>query len=389
MKSLLITEIFPPKVGGSGRWFWEVYSRLSRQDYIVAAGNDERATAFDSNHDLPCVRWPLFLPTWGIISTKGFLGYARLFKLLRSLIKQEDIKALHCGRCLPEGFLGWLAWKWMGIPYLCYVHGEELQYICKSRELYWLSRLVFSGARLVIVNSKNTQRLVNGYRGVVQNRIRLLRPGVDTTYFRSNAQDIVFRAEFGWKNRLVILTVGRLQKRKGQDYTILAVKKVKQVIPNVLYAIVGNGEERQYLEGLVIREGLQQYVRFFGEIDQANLLACYQQCDLFVLANREVDGDIEGFGMVLVEAQSCGKPVIAGNSGGTAETMIRNETGLLVDCRYPDLIAEAIIDLLRDTEKRAVMGNQAVKWVRENFDWESLIVRAENIFEELSVKVRS
>ena len=127
-------------------------------------------------------------------------------------------------------------------------------------------------------------------------------------------------------------------------------------MPDVLYAVVGDGEERAALEALVGREGLDGHVQFLGEPNDATLVRCYQQCDLFVLPNRQVGKDIEGFGMVLLEAQACGKPIVAGASGGTAETMRIPETGRVVCCDGPDELARVVTDLLGDPARLACMG---------------------------------
>lgn len=382
MKLLLITENFPPKVGGSGRWFWGIYSRFQRDNFIVAAGSDSQAIAFDTSHAIPCQRWPLTLDSWGITSFGSVKSYLNLFLLARNVIKTNNIEAIHCGRGLPEGLLGWLAWKWFGIPYLCYVHGEELPTYHTSREYKFLSQLVYANAHRIIVNSQNTQRSFASYTGIT-NTVRMMHPGVDTNYFIPNLKDEALCRHLGWDGRKVILTVGRLQKRKGHDNVILSMNKIRERIPNVLYSIAGEGEERKYLEELVASEHLQDSVQFMGKVDDATMLACYQQCDLFVLANREVDGDFEGFGMVLVEAQACGKPVIAGKSGGTAETMIPGETGLLIDGDKPEAIADAVMHLLGDDVRLCNMGLRAVEWVRDNFDWQVLVKQAEKIFSEL------
>jgi phosphatidylinositol alpha-1,6-mannosyltransferase len=178
----------------------------------------------------------------------------------------------------------------------------------------------------------------------------------------------------------VVLTVGRLQKRKGHDMMILALREVRLSFPDVLYAIVGDGKERASLEGLVDAEGLRGHVQFLGELDDAGLLACYQQCDLFVLPNRQVGQDIEGFGMVLVEAQACGRPVIAGTSGGTAETMQMPETGRVIPCETPGLLARTVTELFWDTTCRRQMGEAAREWVVSRFDWKALTRQARELF---------
>ncbi len=383
--NILITENFPPKVGGSGRWFWEVYSRLNIATILVVAGNDENAAQFDATHDLHCYRWPLTMKNWGILSLSAASNYVKLFFMLRKILKCHDISAIHCGRGLPEGLLAWMACKWFRIPYLCYVHGEELPTYHSSRELNFLSLLVYSNARLIIVNSQNTKKLFRHYTGI-ENNVYVMHPGVNTNYFTPIVPNWENRQQLGWNGKKVILTVGRLQKRKGHDHVILAIKHIRKRISNILYAIVGAGEEQGYLESLVESEGVEDYVQFLGKIEDKTMLACYQQCDLFILANREIDGDFEGFGMVLAEAQACGKPVIAGKSGGTAEAMSPNETGLVIDADHPDMIANAVIELLVDPDRIAIMGKQATDWVRGNLDWNVLLKHAELIFAELSVK---
>src|SRR5207247_1614112 len=184
----------------------------------------------------------------------------------------------------------------------------------------------------------------------------------------------------GWGQRPVILTVGRLQKRKGQDTMIRALHAVRRAQPQVLYAVVGDGEERASLEALVQSEGLTEHVQFLGEVNDARLLTCYRACDLFALPNRQEGKDIEGFGMVLLEAQACGKAVVAGDSGGTAETMRIPETGRVVCCDGPDALAAVVADLLADRPLLERMGRAAREWVVNQFDWSALCGRAERLF---------
>lgn len=165
---------------------------------------------------------------------------------------------------------------------------------------------------------------------------------------------------------------------------IRALPAIRACVPDVLYAIVGEGDERGYLERLVRECDVKSQVQFLGNLADAQLLECYQQCDLFCLPNREIDGDIEGFGMVLVEAQACGKPVVAGCSGGTSETMNVGATGVVVDCTAPEPLAAAVVRLLSDTRLREAMGSDARCFVRERFDWAKLAAEASALFEATS-----
>jgi phosphatidylinositol alpha-1,6-mannosyltransferase len=274
-----------------------------------------------------------------------------------------------------------LKW-WTGVPFICYVHGEDVNTASESRELSWLVRRVFKAADFAIPNSANTMRILQEEWRVPAERIQLLHPGVDTGRFTPCDRDDGVRIELGWGSRPVVLTVGRLQKRKGQDVMVRALEAIRKAIPHVLYVIVGDGEERQALETLVKEEALENHVLFMGEPDDETLVRCYQQCDLFVLPNRQVGKDIEGFGMVLLEAQACGKPVVAGASGGTAETMSIPDTGRTVCCDGPVQLGELVVELLSDPALRERMGVQARRWVVEQFDWSILSQRAANLFRQ-------
>jgi phosphatidylinositol alpha-1,6-mannosyltransferase len=351
LNTLLVSDIFPPKTGGSGRWFWEIYRRLPRDSYAVAAGEDPRQEEFDRTHDLRVARLPLALRAWGIMNVEGLRGYARAVHRLRRQMAAERIDMVHCARCLPEGVMALALKLWTGTPYACYVHGEDVGTARDSREHRWLAERSLRNASFLIANSRNTERILSEEGGIATDRIRLLHPGVDTARFVPAACDPSARTELGWGERPVVLTVGRLQLRKGHDQMIRAMTTIRETIPGLLYAIAGDGEERATLEALAERSGLRDHVQFLGEVDDDRLVQLYQQCDLFVLPNRQVGRDIEGFGMVLLEAQACGKPVIAGASGGTAETMRIPETGLVVPCDGPEALADAVVELLDDPER--------------------------------------
>jgi phosphatidylinositol alpha-1,6-mannosyltransferase len=379
---LLLSRVFPPQVGGSGRWLWEIYRRLPRHQVVIAAGEDPRQGEFDARHDLTVARLPLHPESWGLCDPRGVRGYARALRGLLPLVWAHRIDEVHCGCCLPEGLMGLALRIRTGRPYVCYVHGEELGFAAASRELGWLSRRVLRHARYLIANSRNTGRILVERWGLPAGRIRVLHPGVDVGRFAPAARDRAARARLGWGDRPVVLTVGRLQRRKGHDQMIRALAAVRRAVPDVLYAILGDGEERPALQGLVAGEGLGDHVQFLGERDDATLVSCYQQCDLFVLPNRQVGQDIEGFGMVLLEAQACGTPVVAGASGGTAETMQVPETGLIVPCEGPDRLAAAVAELLSDPERLARMGSAARRRAVAQFDWDVLGRQAEQVFRD-------
>ena len=177
-----------------------------------------------------------------------------------------------------------------------------------------------------------------------------------------------------------MLTVGRLQRRKGHDNFIRALPTIKQSIPNILYAIVGSGPMEHELKSLAEELGVAGNVKFHGEISDSEMLKCYQQCDLFSLPNRTDGADVEGFGMVSLEAQSCGKPALVGDSGGTPETISEGKTGFAIDCTKPDLIAHKAIELLSEPGLLAQFGEDARTRAVDNFDWAAIVRRSEQLF---------
>ncbi len=379
MKTLLLSEVFPPQTGGSGRWLWEVYRRLPHEEIVIAAGQHPQAIAFDQTHDLAIHRLPLAMRSWGVANRAGAVDYWRAMGKVSRIVRDNCIRQIHCGKCLPEGGLAWMLRRRFDLSYACFVHGEELSIASGSRELTWLTRRVLHGANTVTANSQNTLRLLRDDWGVPVQRSHVLHPGVDTHKFSPAKSPTEADRPTGWHGRFVVLTVGRLQKRKGHDMLIRALPAIRSQVPNVLYTIVGDGDEKARLHELAALEGVSDCVQFCGEVNDDELVHFYQQCELFALPNREVNGDFEGFGMVLVEAQACGKPVLAGASGGTAETLLQNETGLLVDCRHPELLAQTIIALAFDSERRKSMGAAARTWAVQSFDWESLVKQARQI----------
>jgi phosphatidylinositol alpha-1,6-mannosyltransferase len=385
---LLLTEVFPPRKGGSGRWFWELYRRLAGVNVHVVAGHTAGHSGGDASFDraapLPITRLPLYFKSWGLWDGRSLLEYARAFLALRPIVAGVKPDVIHCGKCLPEGLLAATFQRWRGIPFLTYVHGEELTLAHTSKQLTRLTHKVLRQSTRVIANSHHTKGILRNDWNVPEDRIVVLHPGVDTTRFVPAESRPDVRARLGWAGRRVILTAGALQKRKGQDMLIRALPAIRARCPDVLYCIVGEGWERAYLDQLVAEHGVANAVQFRPTPDDEELVECYQQCDLFALPNRQVGWDFEGFGIVLLEAQASGKPVIAGASGGTVETFTADVTGRLVNCESPDQLATAVCALLDDPKQRSKMGENARQWVVSRFDWSVLSAEAGRLFATVS-----
>ena len=374
----LVSEIFPPRHGGSGRWFSEIYRRFPQGSVVAIVGEHDASDIHDRSFPHRIHRVGLFSREWGLRSVVGLKYYFRIWRHLRGLVRQEGIDEIHCGRILPEGLAALLVRLSQGVPYVCYVHGEDVEGASTSRELTLLTRLVIRYASRIICNSQNTLRILQENWNATEAQLTVMTPGVDIEHFKPDAAS---KRPENWANSPVVLTVGRLQKRKGHDVMIQALPQIHRSFPDLLYVIVGGGEELDFLRGLSKKLGVEQQVQFVGEISDDEMVNYYRHCDLFALPNRRVGNDDEGFGMVLLEAQACGTAVLAGDSGGTRETMEPGVSGVLVDCTQPEPLALAVCELMGDPDRRAAMGQAGRQRMEQLFAWKSLARSAEVIFD--------
>ena len=378
-KTLLLTENFPPKEGGSGRWFWELYSRLPNDKVLIVANDTPEGREFDKTHELDIVRIELESTEWGLASTKGLGFYWETIRKVLKLIKEHDIKEVHCGRVIPEGVIARALKLLAGARYNCFVHGEDVETAATSREHSLLVKNVCKNASMLICNSENTANIVRKLGFDSGSKCEVLHPGVDTSRFEVAAPDTSFRQQMGWSGKRVLLTVGRLQRRKGQDFLIKSMPTLLNEFPDLFYAVVGRGECYDELISLVDQHELHDKVCVYPDMDDEALIKCYQQCDIFILPNRTIDNDIEGFGMVLVEAQVCGKPVIAGDSGGTRETMDIGKTGHIIDCSSTENLLNGLSPILRNPE--IVDGEVNIAdYAKNRFNWDQHVAKAKRLF---------
>ena len=378
-KTLLLTENFPPKEGGSGRWFWELYSRLPNDKVLIVANDTPEGREFDKTHELDIVRIELESTEWGLASTKGLGFYWETIRKVLKLIKEHDIEEVHCGRVIPEGVIARALKLLAGARYNCFVHGEDVETAATSREHSLIVKNVCKNASMLICNSENTANIVRKLGFDSGSKCEVLHPGVDTSRFEVAAPDTSFRQQMGWSGKRVLLTVGRLQRRKGQDFLIKSMPALLNEFPDLFYAVVGRGECYDELISLVDQHELHDNVCVYPDMDDEALIKCYQQCDIFILPNRTIDNDIEGFGMVLVEAQVCGKPVIAGDSGGTRETMNIGKTGHIIDCGSTENLLNGLSPILRNRE--IVDGEVDIAdYAKNRFNWDQHVAKAKRLF---------
>ena len=379
--SLLITNDFPPIVSGISTVFYQIWKRLPSDSTMVLAPKVPGCNEFDKRESFHIIRKKI--PT-------GESGKTKLVKMIFNIfyalyhIRKYNIGKLHCGQILSVGPAGLICKKLFGVKYSVYVYGSETLRFGNSRMMSWLMKKVIEEAEELVPNSEFTLHEYERW-GVPREKMVTIVPGVDTVFFHQEGKSRYLVEKHRLQDKQIIMTVGRLDERKGHDMVIRAMAHVIKQFPNVAYMIVGKGREEQRLKNLADNLKLQDLVVFAGFVADESLPDYYNLCDVFVLPNRETEshdqlkGDYEGFGVVFLEASACGKPVIAGKSGGSCEAVVDGTTGLMVDPRSESEIAHTIGRILVDKNFANRLGMAGRNRAEKEFDWRHIAITMKSI----------
>jgi phosphatidylinositol alpha-1,6-mannosyltransferase len=380
---LLVSQVFPPAVGGSGVLLENVYSRITAADVTVFTDRATCGGAEQRRGTMTIDRMEIDAHRWGALDLRSQRQHLRLARRIVGFAKHRR-PVVHCARAQPEGVPALLAGLWPGGPkYVFWVHGEELTTARTSRDFSAVMTQVHRGAAAAVANCRHTAALLESM-GMPRDRIRVVYPGVDTDRFAPGVEGGDIRARYARARDVVVMTVGRLQRRKGHDVAIAAMARLAPELPGLRYVIVGDGEERPRLERLVSEFGLGERVRFAGEVSSEELPRYFAACDIFLMPNR-VDGhDFEGFGIVFLEAAAAGKPVVAGRSGGAPEAVAEGRTALLVDPESDEAVAAAVSRLARSSDERRALGEAGRARVVDEFTWGRAAAAVTSLHAELA-----
>jgi len=366
---LVLTELFLPTKGGTAVWFSEVYPRLGGKDIHIVTADVPGAAEVDATHPNSIHRVKLTRVWW--LKPESLAMYLRLFARAWRLSREHRFDAVHAGRALPEGLVAWAVARLARIPCVIYAHGEELTTWGQGAK-YKTMRFALRHADRVIANSDYTREVLIGM-GVEPARITLINPGVDVDRFRPGLPHADLRQSLGLTgSQRLILSVGRMQRRKGFDHLLSAMPALLERGHDVHYALIGIGEQLEELKSQARTLGLAERTHFLGHVSPEDLPRWYNACDLFAMPNREIDGDTEGFGMVFLEAGACGKPCIAGCAGGTGSAIADEVTGLRVDGTSVAAIGAALARLLADDAVARAMGEAAHMRAGLRHSWQSV-----------------
>ncbi|MFZ1546974.1 MAG: glycosyltransferase family 4 protein [Candidatus Nitrotoga sp.] len=363
---LVLTELFLPTKGGTAVWFAEVYQRLSGKETHIVTADVPGAAAVDAMHSNTVHRISMRRVTWLRPESLGM--YANLFIKSLWLALTHRFTAIHAGRALPEGITAWLVARLTLHPVVVYAHGEELTTWGNGRK-YKAMRFALRHSDRVIANSEYTRDALIKM-DINPARITLIYPGVDVTRFRPGLACAELRQSVGVTDvSMLVLSVGRLSRRKGFDQVIQALPALIHVGLDVQYVLIGIGEDYDYLFDLARKHGVADRVHLLGHVSADDLPRWYNACDVFIMPNREINGDTEGFGMVFIEAAACGKPAIAGLAGGTGAAVEDGVTGSRVDGTDTVAVTIALQRILENTQYAQQIGNHALTRATKQFDW--------------------
>jgi phosphatidylinositol alpha-1,6-mannosyltransferase len=271
----------------------------------------------------------------------------------------------------------WLASRRMGIPLCLIAHGFDVN---RRVPATWRFKqnVVLRGAHAVICNSSFTADVVRS-RGVPVERTPIIHPGFSLTDMGTVTAEhrAAITKRHGLAGRKVVLSVMRLVERKGVDKMIEAIPLIRKHVPEVLYLVAGEGPDRERLQNLTQQRGLQNHVQFVGRYVAGDEKATYYDlCHVFAMPSREMtDGSAEGFGIVFLEANAYGKPVVGGNAGGVGDAVEDGRTGLLVDPTEPSDIASAVVRLLQDESLADRLGRYGRERVARDYPWKTIVAR--------------
>jgi phosphatidylinositol alpha-1,6-mannosyltransferase len=367
---LLVTNDFPPKVGGIQSYLWELWRRLPPERFAVLTTRYPGDRAFDAAQGFRVER----------TGRRVLVPTPRLVRRIAALAAEIGATSVVLDPALPLGLAGPTLAERAGLPYAVVLHGAEVTVpgrLPVSRRL--LARVLGGAARVVAAGHYPLAEAERACGRPLPATV--VPPGVDTARFRplDAAGRTAARARFGLPpdpEAEVVLFVSRLVPRKGADVLIRAAARLAAARPRLVVAVAGAGRDRPRLERLAAR--LAAPVRFLGRVPDADLPALYGAADVFAVPCRNRWGGLEqeGFGIVFLEAAACGVPAVAGRSGGAAEAVAHGETGLVLDHPGDDAAcAEAVGALLADPARRRAMGEAARRRAVAGFDYGVLAAR--------------
>jgi phosphatidylinositol alpha-1,6-mannosyltransferase len=365
MRVLFITWNYPPKMGGMEM----MLSQLVR--YLRCHADVHVFAPYAKQTDSGVERGEVTRPKRDGLA---FFAFFSLFSCVR-LLRRDHYDLIVGGSALVMPLLHLLGWLYK-LPVAVHVHGLDLVY---SHPVYqWMVGSLLPKCDCVFANSHASKEEALK-RGGMPDQVLILQPGLDFSEFQvaSDVDDV--RRRYSIDRCSVLLSVGRLTRRKGLvEFVRFSLPAIVDNRPDTVLLIVGDNptlslthkeDIRTCIQAEAIKLGLENHVRMLGWINRQDLIELYHTCDVFVLPAIKVPGDVEGFGIVLIEASAAGKPVVSTKLGGITDAVEDGKSGILVESGMWDRVTDATLRLLADKSLRREMGNFGRRRVETQFDW--------------------
>ncbi|MFI6319388.1 glycosyltransferase family 4 protein [Nonomuraea sp. NPDC050556] len=359
---VIVTNDFPPRPGGIQSFVHGL--ALRTPGVAVYAPAWRGSEAFDRGQPYRIVRHP----------TSLMLPSPAVARRAAALVAEHRADTVVFGAAAPLGLLA---------PRLRAAGARRVVMLTHGHEASWASAPVFRGVLRRIGAHADVVTYLGAYTharllsAIPRHRLERLAPGVDTTVFHPGVDGSSVRLAHGLGDAPVAACVSRLVPRKGQDQLIRAWPLVRRAVPGALLLVVGDGPDRRRLERLAASAGVLGSVRFAGGVPSERLPQYYAAADVFAMPcrTRWKGVDVEGLGIVFLEAAATGLPIVAGASGGSPDAVRHRETGLLVDGTSVEEVASALVELLSDPSLAAKMGSRGREWIVREWDWERVAAR--------------
>ena len=375
-KTLLVTSQFPPSFGGVETYLFNLAKRLDPSRFLVLADKETGDAAFDKKQRYRTIRSEFLYPSRWI-----WPQWLPLLKKTKQLVKQEKIEHILAGQVLPVGTAAMITAQTFDIGYSVFTYALDIELPQRNpRHLRTMKKVLDNATKIFTISDDTKARIIR--LGLPEKKIIKITPGLDLADFLPPSETILnisrrLQSQYDLRGKKIILTIGRLVARKGQDTVIKALPAILKDEPLAHYVIAGDGPYKNQLKELVRQLKVSPYVTFTGKFAEAEKAAWYNLGDVFAMVSRvENQLDIEGFGIVYLEANALKKPVVAGKSGGVADAVVDQKTGLLVQNPSDiDETADVILKLLRDVDLAQRLGRAGRKRVISDFNWDSLAKR--------------
>jgi len=359
VKLLVITTEFPPKIGGIGKYAYNMCLGLKANGWEITTLTSVPLKTHESITEFKVYRIPKCL-------NKKYLKIIPLIlKSIWILIKFRPDKILAL-TWTHEGIVACLLKLILKIEYALVVHGSEILMHRNKAIRHQLMIATLKNASQIVVNSRYTHKLV-AELGFEDKDITVINPPIVPPPCPSDEDWKSFEEKFSLAGKRVLLTVSRMTEHKGHLEILLSLAQLKKEFPDILYVMTGSGEYLSYLQKIILKEGLEDFTRTPGFISEEEVAFLFHRCEIYVSPSYEHQMDIEGFGMSFAEASACEKPVIGGNSGGVSDAILDGKTGLLVPAPDINQLQIALEKLLRDEELQNSLGREGKRWAETAF----------------------